>query len=897
VVAENGDVAVWDGARKVFDVHPGIALTGWTGLKVKSRAPMEDAFGEEIALEDGGQVSIRAKVETRRGVLRVTYTMKTTSELSMESVHASVNTPVDWWLDAPYALGDLKGTVPRVFTGNVHLAAAGARSLVVGPAPALGGLTVRFSAEKDSPLLLQDSRKWWASMEMRMSVDRQAPWPWKPGGTLRLTVALSANRPIELVKPGEVTLKAGRDWVPYTPAYEIEAGSALDWSGQRPLKDPAGSKGWLRPSLARPGTMEFEGEPGIPVRIYANNLGTTVVHPTHEMAVKLADRLAREGYSAVRIHHYESPPWVKDAGLLEWSAPDSLTFNADRLEKFDFLVAELEKRGIYITTDIYVSRLVRAAEVFGPGQKDPEGYWFKRLVHVSDKAMENWKEFARRLLAHVNPYTGRAYADDPALFQIVLINEGNLSNEINEMKKDQRERSLWDTAFEVWKREKREAGDWDSPAFRRFLWETQQSTQRKLIRFLREELKVKAMLSDINGWTDEYGTQACRADFDFVDNHFYWDHPSFYRKAWELPVRGSSGGGSSVFALGGMDRLALTRLVDRPFSMSEINYCPPNDFRAEAGLVIGIQGALQDWSSMWRFAYSDAFTLQPMSFFDTVTDPVAFLSDYAAVALFARGDMDPAKHTVAFSATPGGYWARAGEKVGGPMADLRAVVKVGMIVDDGRVKDDPDRMVLPLSGLPGDREAVIRALAGLKANKFLPEANATDPMTGVWESETGQARFETGPGVVTVVTPRTVGMAGPAGTARAIGPVKASLSGSFAALWVSSLDGKPVADSGRMLLVHMTDVKQAGMKFSNGLMKDMLAWGGLPLLARTGKAKITLASSRAAELKVWRLAQTGKRLGKVKTTLDRKAGTLSFTAEVAKAKGVEPGFLYEIAKE
>jgi hypothetical protein len=643
--------------------------------------------------------------------------------------------------------------------------------------------------------------------------------------------------------------------------------------------------------------MEFEKEPGKAVRIYGNNLGTSVVHPTHEVAVKLADRLAREGYNGVRIHHYESPPWVRNAGLLEWSSPDSLTLNADRMEKFDFLVAELEKRGIYITTDLYVSRMVRAAEVFGPGAKDAEGYWFKRLVHVSDKAMENWKEFARRLLTHVNPYTGKAYADDPALFQIVLINEGNLPNEIDEMKKDQRERSLWDTAFEVWKRDKGETGEWDSPAFHKFLWETHVTTQRKLMRFLRTELKVKAMLTDMNGWTDEYGTQAVREDYDIVDNHFYWDHPNFFERAWELPSRGSSGGGSAVFALGGMTGRALTRLIDKPFSMTEINYCPPNDFRAEAGLLIGATGAVQGWSSMWRFAYSDAFTLQPLGFFDTVTDPVAFISEYAAVALFARGDLEAARHAVAFTSTPGGYWNRADERVGGAMADLSAVVRVGTMVDTGAAKSDPDRLVLPLASLPGSRDSLMRMISELKAKKFIPETNTTDPARGIWESEDGLVKYDTGTGVFTVATPRTVGVAGPEGTKAALGPMTIAVSGSFAAVWASSLDGKPVADSGRMLFVHMTDVKQTGMKFSDSLMKDMTAWGGLPLLARTGAAKVSLASSRAATLKVWRLSPSGKRLGQVKAVISKKSGALEFTAEVKKAKGVEPGFLYEIAEQ
>ena len=37
-----------------------------------------------------------------------------------------------------------------------------------------------------------------------------------------------------------------------------------------------------------------------------------------------------------------------------------------------------------------------------------------------------WKAFAKNLMTHVNPYTGRAYKDEPALPLISLINEGGL---------------------------------------------------------------------------------------------------------------------------------------------------------------------------------------------------------------------------------------------------------------------------------------------------------------------------------------------------------------------------------------------------------------------------------------------------------------------------------------
>ena len=142
---------------------------------------------------------------------------------------------------------------------------------------------------------------------------------------------------------------------------------------------------------------------------------------------KLAERLMRLGYNAVRIHHYE--------GELVKDQPNSVTLNPQKLEQLDYLLAAFAKRGLYITTDLFVSRPVKWKELGSDQPGNVPMDTFKVMVPVVPAAFDNWKAFSRALLEHVNPYTHLRYADDPALAWLSMINEGNYGNFFGELRK------------------------------------------------------------------------------------------------------------------------------------------------------------------------------------------------------------------------------------------------------------------------------------------------------------------------------------------------------------------------------------------------------------------------------------------------------------------------------
>ena len=270
----------------------------------------------------------------------------------------------------------------------------------------------------------------------------------------------------------------------------------------------------------------------------------------------LASRLVRLGYNTVRIHHYEKE-------LVQGQKTSDIP-NLEKLEKFDYLFAALKKRGVYLTTDLFVSRPVPWREIGVEKAGDVPMDTFKILVPVHPGAWENWKRFSRNLLTHVNPYTQLRYADDPALAWLSMINEGNFGNFMKQIL----ETPEWKTAWNEWLRRQytdREtlAKAWgtellteedpstgsvslpaklDAKGLRVrdcivFFTETERDMVRRMKNFLRDELGCQALITNCNAWTNFILGQEAREIYDYVDDHFYVDHPEWVDRPWQLPSR------------------------------------------------------------------------------------------------------------------------------------------------------------------------------------------------------------------------------------------------------------------------------------------------------------------------------------------------------------------------
>jgi hypothetical protein len=867
------------------EIAPHLFLPGWKGGRRVAGAAGRDAEGAcafRLEAQDGatidGRVFFRPAAD---GAVEAAYTFTAERDVALDSLHVGLSLPVAAWSGGAWTCDDQRGELPRE-QQELTLVARQARALTLTSPD--GGERLSFAFPAPTGVLVQDDRRWGPTFSVR--IGSTGPRLFKAGEPFPVRFTLAAHEPLRLVFDEPVTIQAGPDWIPLAAETEILPGSALDFSRLALAEAPAGRHGRV---VARGPHFEFERLPGVPQRFYGANLCFTANYLEPDDAARLAARLARIGYNAVRLHHH-------DGGLVEGSA-DGTTLDPENLARLDALMAACIANGIYVTTDLYVSRPVpwRSVGIDRDGRMPMNVY--KVLVPVHEGAFENLARFTRRLLTHVNPRTGRRYADEPALAWLALINEGNFGNYLGEM----RGIPEWQEAWAAWLagRQAREpeafagipptlpeniwtAGRHTS-AFVLFLTEMEERMAGRLKALLRDELDCRALVTDRSAWTNFAPDQVPRSGiFDYVDDHFYVDHPRFLEQPWRLPSRCENRNPLQNDALG-VPRVVFTRLLDKPFTITEYNYSAPGRFRGAGGLLAGALGALQDWGGLWRFAYSHSregatsATGVALSYFDVAGDPLSLAAERAAICLFLRGDLAPLARTCAM-VLPKAEVLRMRERIpqnhtAWPWLAWHA--RLGTLVADAPPPD---------VAWAGRYPEVHEIAADEMRRRF-----AADPAA----AGDGAVTIDARKGTFAIRTPRTCGGFAERGIIDA-GDLTADVGETAATVWASALEGASLRTSPRLLLTHLTDVQNSGARYAERSRRTLLAWGGLPHLARNGKADIRLAVENAGDCKVYALSAGGRRVAAVEARVVE--GRLAFTAAVDGRPGGAT-ILYEIARE
>ncbi len=206
------------------------------------------------------------------------------------------------------------------------------------------------------------------------------------------------------------------------PWQDASRGTATDMSFLN--TKPAGKNGYV---TARDGHF-VEGKTGKPVRFFGTSLTIANLFPEHADAEKVAAHLAKDGINIVRLHFHDAY-WE---ALWDKSDKTHNRFNPDVIDKFDYLVAQLKKNGIYVDINLHVARKYNADDGFPASVNDLSGEFSKRIDLLDRRMIELQKQFARRYLDRVNPYTGTRYVDDPQVAMIEINNENAFASWVGE---------------------------------------------------------------------------------------------------------------------------------------------------------------------------------------------------------------------------------------------------------------------------------------------------------------------------------------------------------------------------------------------------------------------------------------------------------------------------------
>lgn len=650
--------------------------------------------------------------------------------------------------------------------------------------------------------------------------------------------------------PETFYVKEGKEWANFTFQKDIVKGSFLDFSGQNHA--PAGKFGHMIANAK--GQLSFEKEPSKRFRIVGANLCSGVCFPTKGEAKTIARRLATLGYNMVRFHRY-------DEALIRKNARTSTEIDMKQLDLLEYFVYELKKNGIYFTADIYCLRNTR------PGDKIPEAdlqqkskAQMKTLLPLSDAAMENWKAFTKNWLTHRNPYTGLTWTEEPAFAFVQFLNENNIDHRWDDFSKLQ---SMYLLNFDPWLKANgivpaSHALTTDNPAFCAYLFHLQEKNIREQRDFLRNELKMKTLITDCNMETSSYPLAHFKARyFDLADAHGYFDHPK---------SKYGFGKGTHTMQLNPLKAtflpivhdLSRARLYGKPVLSTEWKFCVPNRFRAYGGPIMGAYLALQDWDGLFQYSWAHARHIAIWntghSTFDSANDPLAHATDRITMLLFRRGDVSPAKEAVAYQ-VPADYRKASAQNPPMEVESFAALVRTGSVIEGTRV---PGVTVL------SDQEIRSRhPFPNKKLNALYDEMRTR----GIARSATGEITHNIRRGTLSIITPR----------AEVFSLEKGAMKGKQIAVAETetpqtiaffSMDGKTIAESRDLLIIHLTNSLNRNTRFDSPSMREQQpATSYRQQLIRIASPKVELKlDGPVTNLKITALASDGKELGPVSFT-------------------------------
>lgn len=696
---------------------------------------------------------------------------------------------------------DIRKEGERQMAWHFRLDARSARPDVIG-----GGMVYKFDlagfgAEMGEPVILPDNRGWlWGKeggrrMEMRFEPALASVY-FERGNKAELRAffykgAIAPGRQdytATLTVSGDMALGptiGERFGLADAAAWPADA---LDWKTSpvdlaflNEADKPAGRRGFVR---AAGDSLAFAD--GTTARFWGTNLSAYTLFGTPRDAVKLqAQRLSALGFNLVRIHHHDSH-WVNPNIFGDQKfVRDTQRISSEMQDRIDWWIKCLKDEGIYVWLDLHVQRAFRAGDAiwgFDEMRKGKEAADLKGYSYINITIQQAMKRFAEAYVTRVNPHTGLAFKDEPAIVAMLITNENDITHHFGNAllpdKKVPDHNRLYMGEAEAFARSHGLPKDkvwrsWEHGPSKLFLNDLERRFNVEMIAHLRG-LGVKVPIATTSAWGNPLSSLPALTAGDLIDAHAYGGVGQLEK--------------NPLVAASLVHWLAAGQVAGRPMTVTEWNAepFPTPDRHALPLYVAGVAGH-QGWDALMQYAYSqEPFGIRNSpSNWHSYNDPALLATLPAAALLYRRGDVREATTTYVFDPGPA-LFSQAITPANAPA--LRTAVEKGRL----------------LIAMPQTKE-----LPWLERSRIPPNATVLrDPMQPVIDpraaeavSDTGELKRNWAKGIYTIDTPRSqAAMGWIGGETIALADVEARVKTRNASVAVQSLDAAPIGQSRNLLI-------------------------------------------------------------------------------------------------
>ena len=600
-------------------------------------------------------------------------------------------------------------------------------------------------------------------------------------------------------------------------------------------------------------TVGADGKPGTAddqrVRLFGVNLSFAANFPSDLESVRLARRLRRLGFNAVRLHHMDTFPDTRSNPPRSILTPGPFpTFNPEAVSRLRRLIEVLAAEGLYVDLNlrvgyrfrpavdqvpemdggaaaavytapvyIYTPRMIELQERYARGLVRGLGlrnHPALALVEVSNEASlltawrrrewhaavprayepilrEQWAAWALKQYgsagAACKAWGGCPQADGP--IDLPLPDDDRLMPGV-----------LAKVQAKLGREARRLLGSRDGggkPAaltgralrtddFLRFLADTDRAYFDRMRRVVHEETDTQV---PVTGTQMDYGgalNHDASAGMDWLDTHLYADHPDFPGDDWNPNNWRIRDGSLAAPPL--LDRLMVTtywRNAAKPFVASEVSVPFPNRQGGMGTPILAAFAAQQDWDGIFLFDYADGDTWADVPTGFTLSGDWGRYALVGASAQLFRQALVPALPP----APP----------LSLPAAGRRAIA------------NSADRWAM--DAVLGERTGVKPEMALQRQISVSPAATAWQPVPAA-PPATPALESDRARGTLLLRSPQVRGFFGNVGAGKSLGDASAQLTmrvagagprenRGMAAVLLSSLDGRAIAQS-RQLLVSVS---------------------------------------------------------------------------------------------